>query len=99
MRHTPINHFLHQVRHQGTVMFHSARRIGGQIDRHVHAAAKLYSHLQPALRNAGYDTSQADSVLKPSYEAYNSYSRALNDGVDVIDGIARHLRGGTFHYQ
>ena len=81
-------------------MWHTARHMGSQIDRHVQFAAQVYGHaIQPALRSAGVDTRSADSVLKPSYDLYNTYARALNDGTEVIDGIARHLRGGTYHYQ
>jgi hypothetical protein len=99
MRHKPINQFLHKVRHHGTVMWHTARHVGSQIDRHVQFAAQVYGQLaQPALRSAGYDTSKADSFLKQNYDAYNTYANALNDGAQVIDGIARHLRGGTYQY-
>ena len=99
MRHTPLNQFLHKVRHQGVALYRNARHMGGVIDRHVQFAAQVYGHaIQPALRSAGYDTRAADSVLKQNYDLYNTYAQNLNDGVEVIDGIARHLRGGSYHY-
>ena len=65
----------------------------------MHFAAQVYGQLaQPALRSAGYDTSAADHLLKSNYYLYNTYAQALNDGTEVIDGIARHLRGGTMRY-
>jgi hypothetical protein len=100
MRHSHVSHFAAKVRNQGIAMWRTARHVGSQIDRHVHFAAQVYGQLaQPALRSAGYDTSAADHLLKNNYDLYNTYAQALNDGTEVIDGIARHLRGGTMRYQ
>ena len=74
--------------------------MGSQIDRHVQAAAHIYGKaIQPALRSAGYDTSAVDNLLSTNYGAYNTYAQALNDGAQVVDGIARNLRGGTYGYK
>ena len=79
-------------------MLRTARHVGSMVDRHVHAAAHLYRHVQPALRAAGVDTSAMDMKLKGGYDLYSQYSSALNDGVEVVDGIAKNLRGGSFSY-
>ena len=61
----------------------------------IQAAAHLYgSVLQPALRMQGVDTRQSDRTLRVSYDHYNTMASNVRDGVDVIDGVARHLRGG-----
>ena len=87
-----------RVRHQAGQMLRTARHVGSMVDRHVHAAAHLYRHVQPALRAAGLDTSEVDKQLKGGYDLYTQYSSMLNDGVDVVDGIAKNLRGGNFSY-
>jgi hypothetical protein len=38
-------------------------------------------------------------VLKNSYDHYNMYSDATQSGVNVVDGIAANLRGGSFSYR
>jgi hypothetical protein len=99
MRHSHVSHFAAKVRNQGIAMWRTARHVGSIVDRTVHTAAQVYGQLaQPALRSAGYDTSAADNLLKSNYDLYNTYAQALNDGTEVIDGIARHLRGGTMRY-
>ena len=40
------------------------------------------------------DTRQLDKTLKVGYDHYEQYAQSARDGVDVIDGMARHLRGG-----
>ena len=69
-------------------------------DHAVHNAARLYSHaIQPGLRQAGIDTREADMFLKNSYDHYSLYSNAINSGINVADGVAAHLRGGSFSYR
>ena len=88
-----------RVRHQAGQMLRTARHVGYQLDRGIHSAAHLYRHVQPALRAAGIDTSEVDMKLKGGYDLYSQYSSMLNDGVEVVDGIAKNLRGGSFKYQ
>ena len=99
MRHS-FHQYANRVRNQGVLMWRTARHVGSQIDRHVQSAAYLYGNaLQPALRGLGYDTRAVDRHLVSKYDLYNQYADALNDGVEVIDGIGRNLRGGTFGYR
>ena len=79
-------------------MLRTARHVGFQFDKGVHTAAQLYRQVQPALRAAGLDTSEVDMKLKGGYDLYSQYSEVLNDGVQVVDGIAKNLRGGSFSY-
>ena len=96
MRHT-YQHHLNRVRHQGIAMWRTARHAGSLINRHVQFAATAYNQaIGPALRSAGFDTRAADSLLSQNYSAYNQYATALNDGADLVQGIARHLHGGTY---
>ena len=96
MRHS-YHHHLNRVRHQGIAMWRTARHAGSFIDRHVQFAAKVYGQaIQPALRSAGFDTGAADSLLSQNFSVYNQYASALNDGADLVQGIARHLHGGTY---
>ena len=88
-----------RVRHQAGQMLRTARHVGSMVDRHVHSAAHPYRHVQPALRAMNIDTSEVDMKLKGGYDLYTQYSSMLNYGVDVVDGIAKNLRGGSFKYQ
>ena len=99
MRHS-FHHFANRVRHQGVAMWRTARHYGTLIDRHVQTATHLYGNaVQPALRGMGYDTREVDRHLHSAHGLYSSYKESLNDGVDVVDGIAANLRGGTFSYR
>ncbi len=96
MRH--LGAFAHNVRHQGMRMWRTARHVGSELDRHINTAAYLYGHaIQPGLHAAGIDTRQADKHLKTGYDLYNRYADNVRDGVDVLDGVAAHLRG-NFSY-
>ena len=78
-------------------MWNTARHMGSYIDRQVHFAARAYNQaIGPALRSAGFDTRAADSLLSQNYSTYKQYAEALNDGANLVQGIARHLRGGTW---
>ena len=80
-------------------MWRHAMHIGTEINRNVHGAAHVYSRaVQPGLRALGVDTSKIDKELKGGYDLYNQYASLLNDGSTIVDGIARNLRGGTYHY-
>ena len=90
MRHT-INR---AVRH-GVQLYRTMRHHASVWDGRIQAAAHLYgSVLQPALRMHGVDTRQLDRTLKVGYDHYEQYAQSARDGIDVIDGMARHLRGG-----
>ena len=96
MRHS-YHHNLNRVRNQGVVMWNRARHAGSIIDRHIKWSATAYNQaIGPALRSAGFDTRAADSLLSQNYSAYNQYATALNDGANIVQGIARHLHGGTY---
>ena len=74
-------------------MWRTARHVGSELDRHINTAAYLYgAAIQPGLRAAGVDTRHADKHLKTGYDLYNRYAENVRDGVDVMDGIAGHLR-------
>ncbi len=89
MRHT-INR---TVRH-GVQLYGTMRHQASVWDGRIQAAAHLYgSVLQPALRMQGVDTRQLDRTLKVGYDHYE-YAQSARDGIDVIDGMARHLRSG-----
>ena len=91
---------MNRLARHGMAMYHKARHYGSMVDRGVRTAAYLYGQaIQPALRDAGYNTQQADSFLKTSYDHYNLYSDALKSGVNVISGIGENLRGGSFSYR
>ena len=96
MRH--LGAFAHNVRHHGMRMWRTARHVGSELDRHINTAAYLYSAaIQPGLRAAGVDTRQADKHLKTGYDLYSRYAENVRDGVDVMDGIAGHLRGNFMY--
>ncbi len=96
MRH--LGAFAHNVRHHGMRMWSTARHVGSELDRHIHTAAYLYgAAIQPGLRAAGIDTRHADKHLKQNYDLYNRYRENVQDGVDVMDGIAGHLRGNFMY--
>ena len=75
-------------------MWRTARHVGSELDRHINTAAYLYgAAIQPGLHAAGIDTRSADKHLKTGYDLYSRYANNVRDGVDVVDGIAGHLRG------
>ena len=85
------------VRH-GTQLYRTMRHHASVWDGRIQAAAHLYgSVLQPALRMQGVDTGNFDKTLKTGYDHYNTLSQNVRDGVDVVDGVTRHLRGGYSH--
>ena len=96
MRH--LGAFAHNVRHHGMRMWRTARHVGSELDRHINTAAYLYAAaIQPGLRAAGVDTRHADKHLKQSYDLYNRYRENVQDGVDVMDGVAANLRGNFMY--
>jgi hypothetical protein len=81
-------------------MFNKARHYGSMVDRGVRTAAAIYARaIQPALVDAGVDVRKADKMLKSGYDHYNLYADNIQKGVDVVDNIAAHLRGGSFSYR
>ena len=99
MRHSSYHAFAHRVRNQGIALWHTARHVGSQIDRQVRFVAQVYGQaMQPALRSAGYDTKDADKMLSHNFGLYNQYAQNLNDGIAVVDNLARHL-GGSSRYK
>ena len=68
-------------------------------DRGIRTAAQIYGQaIQPALRDAGYDTRKAYRVMKNSYDHYNMYADAASSGLNIADQLARNLRRGSFSY-
>ena len=95
-----MRHTLNRIARHGMKMYHTARHYKTMADHAVHNAARLYSHaIQPGLRQAGIDTREADMFLKNSYDHYSMYSNAINSGINVADGVAANLRGGSFSYR
>ena len=93
-------HTFNRLARHGMQMYQKARHYGSMADRGIRTAAYLYGQaIQPALRDAGVNAGKADSFLKNSYDHYNLYSDAINWGVNVVDGIAANLRGGSFSYR
>ena len=81
-------------------MWHTARHVGSELDRHIQTAAYLYGRaIQPGLRAAGVDTREVDKNLMTGYGHYSKLRENLNDGIQVIDGVAAHVRGGTYQYR
>ena len=55
--------------------------------------------IQPGLRAAGVDTREVDKHLMTGYGHYNKLRENINDGIEVIDNVAAHVRGGTYQYR
>ena len=80
-------------------MWHTARHVGSELDRHIQTAAYLYGRaIQPGLRAAGVDTREVDKHLMKGYGHYTKLQENLNDGVQIVDGVMHHMRGGTYQY-
>ena len=79
----------------GTRVYHQARHVGRQLDRHVQFAARLYATaIQPGLRAAGVDTRGADRTLKAAHDHYGMLKEQTQAGIRVADGVAAHVRAG-----
>ena len=87
-----------RLRHQGVHLWHTARHYGRELDRHVHTAARLYAAIQPGLRGV-LDTREVDKHLSTGYGMYNQLKANMEDGIQVVDGVAAHLRGGAHSYR
>jgi hypothetical protein len=91
---------MHRAVRHGMHMYNKARHYGSMVDRGVRTAAAIYARaIQPALVDAGVDVRKADKMLKSGYDHYNMYADNIQKGVDVVDNIAAHLRGGSFSYR
>ena len=81
-------------------MYQKARHYGTMADRGVRTAAYIYGQvIQPALRDVGVNAHVADKFLKNSFDHCNMYSNAIQSGINVVDGVAANLRGGSFSYR
>ena len=95
-----MKHTFNRLARHGMRMYQTARHYGSMADRGIRTAAYLYGQaIQPALRDAGVHTPKADSLLKNSYDHYNMYANAIQSGINVVDGVAANLRGGSFSYR
>ena len=95
-----MRHTLNRIARHGMKMYHTARHYKTMADHAVHNAAHPYSHaIQPGLRQPGIDTREPDRYLKTSYDHYSLYSNAIDSGINVADGVAANLRGGSFSYR
>ena len=91
---------LNRLTRHGMQFYHKATHYGTMVDRRIRAAAQIYGQaIQPAVRDAGINTRDADKFLKSSFDHYNLYSNAIQSGVNVVDGVAANLRGGSFSYR
>ena len=90
-----MRHTINRAVSHGVQLYRTMRHHASVWDGRVQAAAHLSgSVLQPALRMQGVDTRQIDKSLKVGYDHYNTMASNVRDGVDVVDGVVRHLRGG-----
>jgi hypothetical protein len=95
-----MRHVLNRIARHGVQMYQKAKHYGSMADRGIRTAAYIYGEaIQPALRDAGFNTSRGDGMLKNSYDHYNLYANAIQSGVNVVDGVAANLRGGSFSYR
>ena len=95
-----MRHTFNRLARHGMRMYQTAKHYGSMADRGIRTAAYLYGQaIQPALRDAGVNTRKADMFLKNSYDHYNLYSDARNSGLNVVESVASHLRGGSFSYR
>ena len=91
---------MNRIARHGVQMYQKAKHYGSMADRGIRTAAYIYGEaIQPALRDAGFNTSRADGMLKNKYDHYNLYANAIQSGVNVVDGVAANLRGGSFSYR
>ena len=90
-----MRHLANKAVRHGIQLYRTMRHHASVWDGRIQAAAHIYgSVLQPALRMQGVDTRQIDRSLKVGYDHYSTMASNVRDGVDVFDGLARHLRGG-----
>ena len=95
-----MRHTFNRLARHGMQIYQKAKHYGSMADRGIRTAAYLYGQaIQPALRDAGVNTRKADMFLKNGYDHYNMYSEAVQAGINVVDGVASHLRGGSFSYR
>ena len=81
-------------------MYQKVRHYGTIAHRGIRTAAYIYGQaIQPALRDAGVNARKADSLLKNSSDHYNMYANAVQSGINVVDGAAANLRGGSLSYR
>ena len=80
------------MRATGLRVWNRARFVGGELDRHLESAARIYGDVvQPILRAVGNDTSQADRLLNKGYSDYKRIRDGMAEGVAAGDRFAHHL--------
>ena len=89
-----MRHIVNKAVRHGVQLYRSMRHHASVWDGRIQAAAHLYSAVSPVLRMHGLDTRQLDRTLKAGYHHYESYAQNARDGIQVLDGVAAHLRGG-----
>ena len=95
-----MRYMLNRIARHGMQIYQKAKHYGSIADRGIRTAAYIYGQaIQPALKDAGLNAQKANKYLKNGYDHYNFYSDAINSGVNVVDGIAAILRGGSFSYR
>ena len=95
-----MRHTFNRLARHGMQMYQKAKHYGSMADRGIRTAAYLYGQaIQPALRDAGMNAQKADIFLKNNYDHYNMYANAMQSGINVVDGVAANLRGGSFSYR
>ena len=88
-----------RLKHTSRQVWRTARHVGSELDRNIEQAAFLYGNvIQPVLRAANVDTREVDKKLMTGYGHYSKLRENLNDGIQVIDNVAAHIRGGNFQY-
>ena len=89
-----MRHIVNKAVRHGVQLYRTMRHHASVWDGRIQAAAHIYSAVSPALRMHGLDTRQLDRSLKAGYDHYESYAQNARNGIQVMDGIAAHLRGG-----
>ena len=83
------------MRATGLRVWSRARHFGGELDRHIESAARIYGEVvQPILRAVGNDTSQADRLLNKGYSDYKRIRDGMAEPVAAGDRLAYHLSRG-----
>ena len=89
-----MRHIVNKAVRHGVQLYRTMRHHASVWDGRVQAAARIYTAVSPVLRMHGEEARQLDRTLKAGYDHYESYARNVRDGIQVLDGIAAHTRGG-----
>ena len=94
-----MRHTFNRLARDGMRMYQTASHYGSMADRSIRTAAYLYRQAIPrALRDGGVNTQKADRFMKNIYDHYELYSNAVQSEINIVDGVAANLRGGSFSY-